>query len=703
VIPHDYEERVYAGVLGKIIGVYLGRPFEGWSYERIIERLGEVNYYVHERLNTPLIVTDDDISGTFTFFRALDDYGNGRELTARQIGQTWLNYLIENRTILWWGGMGNSTEHTAFLRLKAGIPAPESGSMVTNGKVVAEQIGAQIFIDAWAMACPGDPELAAEFARKAGSVSHDGEAIYGAQSLAAMEALAFVESDRERLLDTAVSLIPKDSIIYRMTADIREWHRADGDWRKTRGRIVGSYGYDKYGGNCHMVPNHALILLGLLYGDDDFQRSMMITNTSGWDTDCNSGNIGCLMGIKLGLAGIDAGPDWRTLVADRLYLAAADGGRGVTDAVRETEAIVRVGCSLAHGSYAPPKNGARYHFELPGSVQGFVADNAPECHGTATVTNAVGHSRDGKRSLAIRYEGVATGRSARVGTATFIPPDAVQMGGYGIIASPTLYSGQTVTARVVADDGNASPVNCGLYLATYGDDNRLVIVRGATRVLNPGEDAALSWQIDSSDGNPVAQVGIEITSTRRANGTVYLDYLTWSGAPDVAFTKPRHGGNLWQRAWVNAADTVYFGGEMPTYRIMQNRDKGLLMTGTREWTDYTLSATVEPHLAASTGVAARVQGLKRYYALLLCRDGNLRLVKELDGTRTLAVAPYALEFDTRYELALRVEGNAIEGVVNGSTRLAVADADCPLTSGGIGLVCEEGRVDFGYVSVRPNA
>ena len=32
----DYEERVYAGVLGKIIGVYLGRPFEGWTYERIM-------------------------------------------------------------------------------------------------------------------------------------------------------------------------------------------------------------------------------------------------------------------------------------------------------------------------------------------------------------------------------------------------------------------------------------------------------------------------------------------------------------------------------------------------------------------------------------------------------------------------------------------------------------------------------------------
>ena len=39
-LPPDYTERVYAGVLGKIIGVYLGRPFEGWTYEDITARAG---------------------------------------------------------------------------------------------------------------------------------------------------------------------------------------------------------------------------------------------------------------------------------------------------------------------------------------------------------------------------------------------------------------------------------------------------------------------------------------------------------------------------------------------------------------------------------------------------------------------------------------------------------------------------------------
>src|SRR5687767_1679848 len=205
-IPADYAERTYAGVLGKLVGVYLGRPFEGWWYDDIMKKLGEINGYVHDRLGMPLVVTDDDISGTFTFLRALPDYGNTRDITAEQIGQTWLNYIIERTTILWWGGLGNSTEHTAYLRLKRGVSAPRSGSIALNGQVVAEQIGAQTFIDGWAMVAPGDPELAASLAGRAASVSHDGAAIHGAQVLAAMEAQAFVEQDISTLIETGLAV-----------------------------------------------------------------------------------------------------------------------------------------------------------------------------------------------------------------------------------------------------------------------------------------------------------------------------------------------------------------------------------------------------------------------------------------------------------------------------------------------------------------
>ena len=132
-LPADYLERAYAAVLGKLIGVYLGRPFENWTYRRIVEELGEIEYYVHDRLDCPLIVTDDDIAGTFTFIRALEDHGARPDISSREIGQTWLNYIVEHRAILWWGGNGNSTEHTAWLNLKRGVEAPAGVPRIQRG------------------------------------------------------------------------------------------------------------------------------------------------------------------------------------------------------------------------------------------------------------------------------------------------------------------------------------------------------------------------------------------------------------------------------------------------------------------------------------------------------------------------------------------------------------------------------------------
>ena len=704
-LPADYVERVYAGVLGKLIGVYLGRPFEGWSYERIQRELGEVNYYVHQRFGVPLIVTDDDISGTFTFLRALADYDYCRDLRPAQIGQTWLNYLIEERTILWWGGLGNSTEHTAYLRLKAGIPAPESGSIARNGKVVAEQIGAQIFIDGWAMVAPGDPELAVDLARRAASVSHDGEAIYGAQVLAAMESLAFVESDTNKLLDTAVSFIPTDSVIYRMIADIRDWHaEMPHDWRKTRAALATTYGYDTYGGNCHMVPNHGLIIHALLHGEDDFQRSLMIVNTCGWDTDCNSGNLGCLLGIKLGLAGLSTGPDWRGPVADRMYLPTADGGRALTDAVSETYAIVNTGRALAGLPALAPKQGARYHFDLPGAVQGFVAEDEPETSGVATVENVAGHSLEGRHSLVIHYRSLAPGRAARVGRATFVPSLEVanyfKNRGYALHAAPQLYPGQTVRALISTDANNRGPLLANLYLRVYAAGDTLALVRGPMVELAAGENYELGWKIEETGGAPIAAIGIELHSPSHASGTIYIDSVTWDGTPDLILRRPDHTGDMWRMAWVDGVDQVAPRAD-EYVRLMQNRGRGLFITGTREWTDYAVQATVTPHMVASAGIAARVQGMRRFYALVLEPNNQVKLIKALDGDTTLAQADLPWQFGQTHRLRLEVKGNQITGYVDGQAIVTAEDSERPLTGGGIALVIEEGRLGSGPVQVQP--
>ncbi|MCY4538084.1 MAG: ADP-ribosylglycohydrolase family protein [Chloroflexi bacterium] len=721
-LPNDYLERVYAGVLGKLIGVYLGRPFEGWSYEAITERLGEINYYVHDRLNVPLIVTDDDISGTFTFVRALEDYAYNRDLTAAQIGQTWLNYLVEEQTVLWWGGMGNSTEHTAYLRLKQGYEPPLSGSVELNGKVVAEQIGSQIFIDGWAMVAPGDPEFAADLAGRAASVSHGGEAIYGAQCLAAMEAAAFVESDINKLIDTGLSVIPDDSIIYYMINDIREWHAKEPDWRKGRELLAERYGYHIYGGNCHMVPNHGLIVFSMLYGDDDFQRTLMIVNTCGWDTDCNSGNVGCLMGIKDGLAGLETGPDYRGPVADRLYIPTADGGNAVTDAAAQTVRLVNTGRALQGLAPIAPKDGARYHFDLPGSVQGFMNDEAIDSRDVCAISNvqAPDLSLNGERLLALDYAGLAPGRVGRVETATFVPSLEVNRHfegpGYSLMASPRLSPGQTVRARVLAADENDAEVEVSLYVQHYDHDDNLVVLTGSGDSFAAGQSAELVWQVPDLEGYPIAKVGVQISGEGGAGGRVYLDWLTWDGAPNVRLKRPharnfarwdrKLGGIMWKRAWVNGLDAakgkmVFLDFYPETYRLIQNEGRGLMMTGCRDWTDYQVSARMTPHMCKAGGLGARVQGMKRHYALL-CDEENTRLVSTCEGTDTvLAQADEGWTLGSECQLTLKVEGNTLAGYIDGKLRVKAEDPEARFSGGGIALIAEEGRIGCEDVEVRP--
>ncbi len=695
-LPADYNERVYAGVLGKIIGVYLGRPFEGWPHEKIVAELGEVWYYVNDRLMHPLVVTDDDISGTFTFLRALEDYKYDPSLSPKQIGQTWLNYIIENRTILWWGGMGNSTEHTAFLRLKNGTEAPASGSIAMNGQVVAEQIGAQIFIDGWGLIHPGDPKSAADFAARAASVSHDGAAIHGAKVVAAMVAQAFVEAEINKVIDAGLSVIPADCLIATMIQDIRAWHAKGLDWRSGFQEIKAKYGYDKFGGNCHMVPNHALIIHALLHGEGDFQRSLMIVNTCGWDTDCNSANVGCIVGVLNGLKGIDAGPDWRGPVSDRILIPTADGGRCVTDAVIEAHHVINAGRMLRGLPAEHPKSGARFHFEFPGSVQGFEVSHQPGNIENVRVFNTEGHSESGNRSLAIQFSYLAPGVQATVSTRTFPNAEDRKMTGYGLYAAPTLYPGQVVTARIEADPANPQPTTVSLGLFVGRSDDKAEWQGGPTFEFAPGSVQAVKWIVPDGDGYPIEAIGLQLKSEKPTHGTVYLDFLGWQGTPTVTF-KHTKTGNVWRQQWVNGVSELEAWS--PHIKVIQNEGTGLLITGTREWQDVTVESNLCIHLAKSAGIAVRVQGMRRYYALLVYRDGFARIVRSLDGETVLAETPHPWTYGETPTFRLQVKGNKLIGTIDGKTVLTATDD--ALSTGGIALVIEEGRLETHSVQVHP--
>jgi ADP-ribosylglycohydrolase len=698
-VPNDYLERVYAGVLGKLIGVYLGRPFEGWTYQRIIQELGPIEYYVHERLNQPLVVTDDDIAGTFTFLRALEDYGTSSDLSAEDIGKAWLNYIVEERSILWWGGSGNSTEHTAWLNLMKGISAPQSGSITTNGSTIAEQIGAQIFIDGWALVAPNQPALAAKLAEQAAKVSHDGESVHAAVLWAAMEAEAFSSSDIDHLVDTGLRFIPTDSLIAKLIADVRGWHKENPDWCTTRQQIEDHYGYDKYPGNCHVVPNHALMIMAVLYAANDFHRAQIIVNTSGWDTDCNAGNVGCLLGVMLGLNGLTAGPDWRGPIADRLLISSADGGNSINDAVRTTYYIANLGRKLA--GVAPldaPKAGAQFHFSLPGSQQGFQVVEGHVCNKSIVLKNI---ELEGARALSVCYEALAPGQTVVVTTPTFSPREVLDMRTYDLMATPLIYPGQVAKSRIVADPANIGSVLVRLRIRAYGANDRLQDVDGDGLTLKPGEDRVISWRLPDLDGQPIAEIGIALTADgRRADGRVLIDYLRWDGVPDLALHRPASGGDFWRKAWVDSVS--FFSNLFPSsFRISQSRDQGLIIHGTRQWTDYEVSSDIVIHLGTYGGIAVRVQGLRRYYAVRVTRDGQLQIVRVRDAeTTVLARTGFLLIFEKKISAKVTVHDTHITATFDDVTLRADDQTAAAFTNGGIGLLIAEGALSTDEVRVR---
>lgn len=108
------------------------------------------------------------------FLRGLEDSGHykdeGKDFCAQDVADALLSYAPYEHGFFWWGGYGISTEHTAYLNLRNGIPAPRSGSIEQNGAATAEQIGGQIFIDTWGLVAPGKTDLAARLAREAASL-----------------------------------------------------------------------------------------------------------------------------------------------------------------------------------------------------------------------------------------------------------------------------------------------------------------------------------------------------------------------------------------------------------------------------------------------------------------------------------------------------------------------------------------------------
>lgn len=286
-------EANYAGWLAQIIGGAVGTAVEGYIPETILATFGEIRNYVRKP-NT----YNDDITYEIAFLKALER--KGKSLTASDIGEEWTALIP----------FGWSAEEWALKNLKLGIYPPESGYLHNPYR---EWIGAQMRGAVCGMIAPGDFKKAAYYAFMDGSVSHHNNGILGELFNAMLTAGAYIEKDNKKLIEQVISYIPNQSEYYEVLMFALNacktstgWLAA---WNKCRKRFE-TYNW------IHAYPNAAAEIVSLWYGNNNFTDTMSICCHCGYDVDCSAAQIATVLGIQLGVEGLEK--HWIEPIGDTL-------------------------------------------------------------------------------------------------------------------------------------------------------------------------------------------------------------------------------------------------------------------------------------------------------------------------------------------------------------------------------------------------
>ena len=195
--------------------------------------------------------------------------------------------------------------------------------IVHHANPYREWIGAQIRIDSYGYAIPGDPELAAEFAWRDARISHSKNGIYGAMFCAAMIAKAFVTHDVVQIIQAGLAQIPSTCRLYaEMHQVIALCAEYGNKFDAFEAVIEGLYALLGHYNAVHTNNNAGVCVMALLLSGGDFHKGITLAVMGGWDTDCNGATVGSIVGAICGAS--NAPNHWTGRLNDTLKSLVAE-------------------------------------------------------------------------------------------------------------------------------------------------------------------------------------------------------------------------------------------------------------------------------------------------------------------------------------------------------------------------------------------
>ncbi|MFE6131645.1 ADP-ribosylglycohydrolase family protein [Streptomyces sp. NPDC056437] len=286
-------ERARGALLGLAVGDALGAPAENMRPSEIRARWGRIEGFVN-----------DDPAGTddteYAIFSGLLLARHGSALTVTHVETAWHHWIADLDEGPFRGA--GFSERGTLENLRRGLAAPISAQHRH-----AWSDGLAMRAAPFGVFAAGLPAEAARLVAIDGSVSHDGEGIYGGQAVAAGVAAAMTGAGPAGVIGAALSVIPMDSWTARsLRRAVVTAQRNQGDplatERAVRSAVViGGYPWTD------LAPE----AVGLAFGAfaaarGDFRTSVLTAVNMGRDADTTAAVAGALAGAVSGAAAIPA-------------------------------------------------------------------------------------------------------------------------------------------------------------------------------------------------------------------------------------------------------------------------------------------------------------------------------------------------------------------------------------------------------------
>jgi len=303
-------DKIKGGWAGQTIGCTFGGPTEFKFRSAFIPDYMPIEW--NEGLmkwsyeNSPGLY--DDIYMDLTFVEVFEK--QGLDAPAEAFAKAFANAEYQ----LW------HANQAARYNILRGVMPPKSGHWLYNPH--AEDIDFQIEADFAGLMSPGMVNTSSEICDRIGHIMNYGDGWYGGVYVAAMYALAFVSDDIDYVVNEALRAIPKESQFRQCMVDTIRWSGENPEnWKVTWFKVQEKWGEDVgcpdgvfTTFNIDAKINSAWIILGLLYGDGDYGKTLSISTRAGDDSDCNPASAGGILGAMLGYKKI---PDyWKQGLSD---------------------------------------------------------------------------------------------------------------------------------------------------------------------------------------------------------------------------------------------------------------------------------------------------------------------------------------------------------------------------------------------------